>query len=338
MDKFIDIKITEDIFSDVKEIIEKTREYGFKEINILDLYQKWLLGKRIEDEFLKPNRSENYGKEIIKKMAKILTKEYGNGFSLTNLYCFREFYLEFPNIFHSSEKSFLTWTHYKALLPLNSKKERDWYEKEALSNNWTVKDLKHYVNCKSYQRLFVNINNKNNNNQLIKRDEDNANTHLKAFYILNFLGLEKGEKLPAKELEDKVISNLKFFINELGRGFTFKARQEIINSGGKEYKVDLVFYNTYLKCNVLIDFKSDEIIYRDIGQMEVYVNLYDRIKKAPDDNPSIGLILATDTNKDFARYLMSKENEKIFMSKYLAYMPSKEELKREIENAKRLFT
>ena len=329
---------TDDILEDAKCIIDKAKESTYVAANIFLVYRNWDLGKRIATEELKDTRKENYGKEIIKKLSKELTDEYGKGFAKSNLYSYYSFYKNFPNIFHTvSRKSLrlLSWSHYRVLLRENNEDAREWYEHEALTENWSVRTLARNIATDYYFRLLQTPTKDKINRsaeEIAKNYEETKEEFIKSPIIAEFLGFKNNSDYTESTIEKAIINNLQEFLIELGKGYAFIGRQVRVETQKRDYYIDLVFYNYILKCFILIDLKKDVISYQDTGQMEMYVNVYDKTKKSKDDNPTLGIILCTDTDEDVARYVL--QNERIFVSKYKLYLPTDNELKKLIEQEK----
>ena len=353
--KTIAYSISDNLLQDVQHIIETSQNLAYKAINIAMLQRNWLLGKRISEEELQGKERAKYGAEIIKKLSAELTQIYGNGFTKTNLYHYTEFYKAFPDIFHavsgkSSDnnldimrlKSFslLSWTHYRTLLQVESTDARNWYMHEAAEQTWSVRTLQRNISSQYYFRLL-----QSHNKELVKTEMEQKTSSFqqdKLAFIKNpvvaeFLGLAPNSDFTESELEKRIISNLQKFMIELGKGFAFVARQQHIKTDKQDYFIDLVFYNYILKCFVLIDLKTNKITHQDVGQMDMYIRMYDNLKRTVGDNPTLGIVLCADTDEDIARYSILHGNEQLFASKYKTYMPSDEELRAEIETQKRLF-
>lgn len=287
---------TDDILKDMCGIIESSQKAAYRAVNTTLIQRNWLLGYRIASEELQGEDRAKYGAEIIKKLAKELSAEYGKGYTKSNLYSFYSFYKIYPEIFQTpSGKSvgLLSWSHYAALLQVKDKAARDWYEKEA--------------------------------------------AFIKNPVVAEFLGFAQNTDFTESDLEKSILSNLQKFLMELGKGYAFVARQQHIHTEKQDYYIDLVFYNYILKCFVLIDLKTEKITNQDVGQMDMYIRMYDELKRSEGDNPTIGIVLCSDTDDDIARYSVMHGNEQLFASKYKLYLPTEEELKAEIETQKAMF-
>ena len=335
---------TEDVLEDVRAIIDSAKKYAYQAVNVALVERNWLIGYRIAKEELKGNDRADYGVEIIKNLSKELTKEYGKGFEVRNLYYFSQFYKTYPNILHSvNAKSniLLSWTHYKILLQVFDKEARDWYEKEAAEQTWSVRTLQRNVDTQYYYRLLKSqvkepvieeMKEKTKEYELSKKLE-----FIKNPVIAEFLGYQLESKFSETELETRIIDNLQNFLMELGKGYAFVARQQHIHTEKEDYYIDLVFYNYILKCFVLVDLKTKKITHQDVGQMDMYVRMYDELRKSEEDNPTIGIVLCSETDEDIAKYSILKGNEQLFTSKYKLYLPNEDELRAEIENQKIMF-
>ncbi len=341
----IDIRQTEDILSDLKYIIDTSQKNAYQAINVTLVQRNWLIGYRIAIEELKGVNRAEYGAEIIKDMSKKLTKIYGKGFDRSNLYHYLRFYKDFPQIVDAASRQLnikLSWTHYRTLLQVKDKKARDWYEKEAYEETWSVKTLQRNISSQYYYRLLKSqsddkIKIKEEMKELTNNEKYNKLEFIKNPVIAEYLSLPPDKSLSENDLETSIISNIQNFLIELGKGYAFVARQQHIHTEKQDYYIDLVFYNYYLKCFVLIDLKTSKVTHQDIGQMDMYVRMYDELKRPDGDNPTIGIILCSETDEDIARYSILKGNEHLFASKYKLYLPTEEELRYEIESQKTLF-
>lgn len=300
---------TDNVLNDICSIINSAQDYAYQYVNIALVERNWFIGYRIAEEELKGNGRADYGVEIIKKLSKQLKEEYGKGFDSRNLYYFLKFYKMFPNILNSlSSKSsiLLSWTHYRTLLQIEDEKAREWYAKEALEQTWSVRTLQRNVSSQYYYRLLKSQIKK----PVIQEMKDNTKQYelmkklefIKNPVMAEFLGYSLNDNFTESELETSIINNLQKFLMELGKGYAFVARQQHIHTEKEDYFIDLVFYNYILKCFVLIDLKTQKITHQDVGQMDMYVRMYDELKKSKDDNPTIGIVLCSETDEDIARY------------------------------------
>lgn len=333
---------TGDIFKDAQNIIEQTRKYAYQAVNTAMIHRNWMLGKRIADEELQGENRAEYGKEVIKKLSEYLSKIYGKGFTKSNLYQFIQFYKFFPDIFHtpSGKSQILSWTHYRALLRVTDKTARDWYLKEASEQMWSVRTLDRNIASQYYYRLLQSQNKEavqEEMRQITTPYQQDKLEFIKNPVVAEFLGLSPNSEFTESKLETSIITHIQKFLLELGKGFSFVARQKLIRTEKKDYFIDLVFYNYILKCFVLIDLKTSTITHQDVGQMDMYVRMFDERIRRDGDNPTIGILLCSETDNDIARYSVLHDNDRLFASKYMLYMPSEEELKREIELQKEFF-
>ena len=334
---------TDDILFDMRGIIETSQQQAYQAVNFALVQRNWLIGYRIAEEELKGENRAEYGMSIIKQLSKELSELYGKGFTKTNLYSFYSFYKTFPEIFHSaSGKSapLLSWTHYRVLLQVHDTEAREWYAKEAVEQTWSVRTLQRNISSQYYHRLL-----KSQNKELIKSEmkmltdgyNDDKLEFIKNPVVAEFLGMSTDTSYTESELEKNIISNLQKFLMELGKGYAFVARQQHIHTEKQDYYIDLVFYNYILKCFVLIDLKTSKITHQDVGQMDMYIRMYDEMKRNKGDNPTIGIVLCSDTDEDIAKYSVMHGNEQLFATKYILYLPTEEELRAEIESQKAIF-
>ena len=332
---------TDDILKDMCGIIESSQKAAYQAVNTTLVQRNWLIGYRIAEEELQGEDRAEYGANIIKKLAKELTTEYGKGFTKTNLYHFYSFYKAYPEIFHSeSGKLLLSWTHYRILLQVNDKNARVWYEKEALEQTWSVRTLQRNISSQYYYRMLHTQKKdivENEMKQFTSKYQNDRLEFIKNPIIAEFFGMSLDTDFTESDLENSILSNLQKFLMELGKGYAFVARQQHIHTEKQDYYIDLVFYNYILKCFVLIDLKTEKISHQDVGQMDMYIRMYDELKRGEGDNPTIGIVLCSDTDEDIARYSVLHGNEQLFASKYKLYLPTEEELRAEIEMQKTMF-
>lgn len=297
-----------------------------------------LLKKKCKGE----ERSE-YGVQIIKGLSKELTQLYGKGYDRSNLYHCLRFYKAYPRIVDTlcrqSEK-LLSWSHYRVLLQIEDNKARDWYEKEALEQTWSVRTLQRNISSQYYYRMLQTQKKElveQEMNKLTVGYHNDKLEFIKNPVVAEFLGLSTNTDFTESDFEKSILSNIQKFLMELGKGYAFVARQQHIQTEKQDYYIDLVFYNYILKCFVLIDLKTEKISHQDVGQMDMYIRMYDERKRSVGDNPTIGIVLCSDTDEDIARYSVMHGNEQLFASKYKLYLPTEEELKAEIETQKAIF-
>lgn len=344
------------LYSRVVELLAQSRQKVSQTINNIMATTYFEIGRMIVEEEQDGKEKAEYGKRVLKELSRKLVAEFGKGFSETNLRQIRNFYLlysiqqtvsaEFKNEEIAdtvSRKSInqqtvsaqfkLTWSHYLKLMRITDVNERNFYEIEAIKNNWSLRELQRQYDSALYARLALSKNKKEvislgQKGQIIEKSKD----LIKDPYVLEFLGLPEKSFYSESELEQKLIDKLEHFLLELGNGFTFVARQKRITFEEKHFKIDLVFYNRILKCFVLIDLKIGELKHQDIGQMQMYVNYFDREVKLEDENKTIGIILCQDKSESVVRYTLPENNEQIFASKYLTVLPSEKDFIKIIEN------
>ena len=356
------------LLNDVRAIIEQAQETAYRAVNETLIKRNWLLGMRIQHEVLQDQRAE-YGEQVIKTLVKELTKTYGAGFTKTNIYNYINFYQAWPKIFHAmsgtstddeTERIFhaasgdfvdiinlfcpqypirLSWTHYRIILQEPNAEARAWYENEAANEMWSTRTLQRNVSSQYYHRLLQS------QDKAIVRDEmkmiatplQDKLEFLKNPVVAEFLGFKNNTNYTESNLEQSIIDHLVPFLMELGKGFAFVDRQKHIHTEKEDYYIDLVFYNYHLRCFVLIDLKTTKLRYQDVGQMDMYVKMYDELVRPEGHNPTIGMLLCADTDEDVAHYSVLNNNDQLFAAKYLTYMPTQEELRREIEQQKTFF-
>ncbi len=338
--------VTNDIVTDAKAIVNASQASAYQAINVALVKRNWLIGMRIAtEEFKERSREDVYGKEIVDRLSKELTREYGKGFSRSNLYQYVKFYTMFPDFVHAvSGQSFhpLSWTHYRSLLRVEEESAREWYMNEAANEGWSSRTLDRNIQTQYYYRLLKSQIDKK---PAVKREMEalteplqrDKHEFIKNPVVAEFLGLAPNSDFQETQLEGAIISNLQKFLLELGKGYAFVARQQHIRTELNDFFIDLVFYNYHLKCFVLIDLKTTQLTHQDIGQMDMYVKMYDELKKADDDNPTLGIVLCTETDKDVAHYSILNDNEQLFAAKYMTYLPTQDQLKEEIERQVEFF-
>lgn len=333
---------TDNLFDDSCAIIEAARTSAFRAVNVAMVQRNWLLGKRIAEEELEGKERAEYGAEVINKLSKQLTGFYGSGFTKSNLYQFVQFYKAFPEIFHTmcGKSVLLTWSHYRTLLQVIDTEARNWYARESAEQTWSVRTLQRNISSQYYHRLLKSAlpeRVEKEMKELTAPYQQDKLEFIKNPVVAEFLGLSPNTDFTESDLEKSIIGNLQKFLMELGKGYAFVARQQHIHTEKEDYYIDLVFYNYILKCFVLIDLKTSKITHQDVGQMDMYIRMYDELKRGEGDNPTLGIVLCADTDEDIARYSVMKGSEQLFASKYKLYLPSEEELKSEIEAQKQIF-
>lgn len=332
---------TDNILTDAKNIIDSAKSYAIKSVNWTLVQRNWLLGERIALEELKGENRAEYGKKVIKNLSKQLTEIYGSGFTKTNLYNFYNFYKTYADIFHTvcgkSLIMYLDWSHFRILLQEENKDARDWYAQESVNESWSVRTLQRNISSQYYYRMLKSPKKdlvRAEMKQLTADYQTQKEEFVKDPVILEFLGFSENETLLESTLENSLISNLQKFLMELGKGYAFVGRQMHIHTEKKDYYIDLVFYNFILKCFVLIDLKTESITHQDVGQMDMYVRMFDELKRGEGDNPTLGILLCADTDEDIAKYSVLKGNEQLFATKYKLCLPTEEQLRKEIESQK----
>lgn len=362
------------LFNDACVIIEQARTVAYKSVDEILIKRNWLLGMRIQHEVLKDKRAE-YGEQVIKKLAKDLSEKYGSGYSRNNLYRYISFYKSFGGIFEMKSEGLeivpsvmgqsqivpslmglsyetnlydlikpikpirLSWTHYSIILQESDAGARIWYENEAANEMWSTRTLQRNISSQYYHRMLKS------QNQDVVREEMKRKTvsmqdkleFIKNPVIAEFLGFKNNPDYTENTLEKGIIDHLVPFLMELGKGFAFVDRQKHIHTEKQDYYIDLVFYNYHLQCFVLIDLKTTKLNYQDVGQMDMYVKMYDELVRPNGHNPTIGILLCADTDEDVAHYSVLNGNDQLYATRYLTFMPTKEELRREIERQKEIF-
>lgn len=354
------------LLNDACNIIEQAQSTAYRQVNETLIKRNWLLGMRIRHEVLKDERAE-YGEQVVKMLAKVLTAKYGEGFTWRNLYNYIDFYATYngfflnengdsvngqtilhalsaksENIFHALRAKSpirLTWTHYRIILQESSKEARDWYEREAANEVWSTRTLQRNISSQYYHRMLMSQHKELVHKEMIERTSplQDKMVFIKNPVIAEFLGFPQEATFTESELETSIINNLQKFIMELGKGYAFVARQQHVHTEKEDYYIDLVFYNYLLKSFVLIDLKTTKVTHQDVGQMDMYVRMYDELKRGENDNPTIGILICADTDEDIARYSVLHDSDQLFAAKYKTYMPTDEELRAEIEAQKNIY-
>lgn len=328
-----------DFVREIKQIVTQARQKAYAAINSAMVDAYWQMGKRIVEQEQQGKDRADYGSQLLKSLSKELTAEFGKGFSTNSLYYFRQFYLAF------SEKlptlwGILTWSHYKRLLSVSNAEARAWYLKEAAEQMWSYRTLDRNIGSQYYERLLLSQHKDTVETEmrtLTEPFEQDRMEFIKNPTVAEFIGLTPNSDFTESDLEGAIIGNLQKFLLELGKGFSFVARQKLIRTEKKDYFIDLVFYNYILKSFVLIDLKTTTITHQDVGQMDMYVRMYDERVRGEGDNPTIGIVLCSETDEDIARYSVLHDNDRLFASKYMLYMPTEEELRKEIERQKEFY-
>lgn len=360
------------LVNDLRSIVSKARSKAFAAVNYSLVERNWRIGQRIVEEEQNGASRAEYGKHVIEVASAALTKEFGKGFSETNIMNFKKFYLKFKELTipqtlseefkkqkHQTlsdessllpqkgqtqpaqfELRLLPWSHYERLIRVEDKKAREWYAKEAFEQGWSYRTLNRNINTLYYERLLMSTQKQPVVDEMkdkTKAYQQDKLEYIKSPVVLEFLGLPEDTSLAESKLETAIINNLEKFLMEMGKGYALVARQQHIRTEENDYYIDLVFYNYLIKSFILVDLKVNRITYQDVGQMDMYLQMYDKMKKGPDDNPTIGIILCTETDSDVARYSTLAKNDQMFAAKYKLYLPDKEDLRREIERQKELY-
>ena len=320
---------TENLYKNILNLLKNSREQVLRTVNSTMVKTYFEIGRLIVEDEQKGFERAEYGKETLKNLSVRLTKEFGKGFSATNLKQMKNFYLAYKISQTVSDQFKLSWSHYLVLMRMENLNERNFYEIEAINNNWSLRELKRQFNSALYERLVLSKNKEKVKELALKGQViEKPSDVVKDPYILEFLGLEEKPNYSENDLEIEIINKLEMFLLELGKGFTFVGRQVRFTFDEKHFRVDLVFYNRILRCFVLIDLKIGEVTHQDIGQMQMYVNYYDRVVKLPEENKTIGIIICREKNDTLVRMTLPQDNEQIFASKYEMILPSKEEIKK----------
>jgi len=364
------------LHTQVRNLILEARSAISRTVNFVTVVQNWEIGRMIVEDEQGGEAKAEYGKYIVQELSEKLTVEFGNGYSYQQLMYCRQFFNIYPilhalrgesknadnknneigyalrrrsaidiwNMVQTRSHPLfkiispqLSWTHYRSLLRVENPKAREFYMNEAVANGWGTRALDRQINSLYYERLLASDDRKAVIAEMQDKTKDlQPEDILKDPYILEFLQLKENRKYLETEIEQALIDKMNDFLLELGRGFAFVARQKRISTESKHFYIDLVFYNYMLKCFVLVDLKVSELTHQDIGQMDMYVRLYEDQYKAPDDNPTIGLILCTKKDETIVKYSVLNENKQLFATKYMLYLPTEEELRKELEREKEL--
>jgi len=362
---------------DIKQIVASAKTQAYRAANLMQVASNWLLGWRIVEQEQKGKARAEYGAYVIKLASEVLTAEFGKGYSITNIKSYRKFYLTFNNLeigqtlpaqlkkmiqqavpaesetsqtmsdqlplqIGQTLSAQLTWSHYERLMRVDDEKARNWYLKEAAEQGWNVRTLDRNVSSQYYYRLLKTPDKLKHEvidemKNLTADYQKDKYAFIKNPIVAEFRGLPQNAAFTESKLERAIIIHLKDFLLELGKGFAFVAEQQHIRTEENDYFIDLVFYNYMLRCFVLIDLKTNKLSYQDVGQMDMYVQMYDNMRKQEGDNPTIGIILCSETDGDVVRYSTLAKNDQLFASKYLTFMPTEEQLRHEIEQQKELF-
>ena len=327
-----DIVQSSDLYLNIKNILHSARDNAYRQVNFIMVEAYWNIGQQIVKEEQNGKDRAEYGSYLIKELSLKLTQEFGKGFSQQSIRNMRQFYSCFS--IRSTLWSELSWSHYKLIIRLKDEKTRNWYTEESVKSNWSVRALERQIGSFYYERLLSSKQKEPVTTEAVNNTKDLQLTPkdiIKDPYVLEFLDLKQNNSFYESDLESALIEKIQDFLLELGRGFAFVARQKRIKTELSDFYIDLVFYNYILKCFVVIDLKRGKLSHQDVGQMDMYVRMYDDMEKAENDNPTIGIILCTDKDNTVVKYSVLNDNENLFVSKYQLYLPSEEELKAEIE-------
>lgn len=333
------MEISNNYINEIKKILKNARQKAYTAVNSAMVEAYWKIGRRIVEEEQSGRERAEYGKEIIKNLSKELTEEFGKGFGERNIRNIRQFYVLFSD--YEKWKSLiskLTWTHIQKVLRVSDEKARIFYLTEAAENMWSVRTLDRNISTLYYNRIVASIDKKIVENEMQDKTKKlQAKEFIKNPVVLEFLDLPTSMSYTENELEKALIDDIQKFMMELGKGFAFVERQQYIRTENSDFYIDLVFYNYILKCFIIVELKTEKLTHQDIGQLDMYVRMYDDLKKQENDNPTIGLLLCTETDGTIIKYSVLNDNKNLFASKYINYLPSEEELINEIERQKVLF-
>ncbi|WP_407497169.1 PDDEXK nuclease domain-containing protein [Elizabethkingia anophelis] len=321
--------------SEIRNILAQARMKAYQSVNSVMVEAYWLIGKRIVEEEQNGKERAEYGEALLKNLSVALTKEFGKGFSSSNLRNFRQFYLTYsdPEICYTL-CSKLTWSYNRLIMRIDSNAARNYYLKEASEQNWSVRVLERHINTFYYERLLSTQNKEETVQYSTGENNDLARDFIKDPYVFEFLNIPEPISASENDIEAALIGNLQEFLLELGKGFSFIGRQFRISTETSHFYIDLVFYNYILKCFVLFDLKIAKLTHQDAGQMDMYIRMFDDLKKQPEDNPTIGIILCTEKDETVVKYSILNEHKQLFATKYLPYLPTEEELTAEIKREK----
>ena len=317
----------EESYKIIRKSVLTAQSKVYTAVNFAMVQAYWEIGQEIHKACGKNDRAE-YGKKILEYLSEHLTKEFGKGFTVTNLKYMRQFYRAFP-IRHTLCDE-LSWSHYRLLMRIENENARKFYMEEAIKSGWSVRQLERQIGTFYYERLLASQDKESVKNEVGLTDKIEPKNIVRDPYVLEFLGLEGKTSFYEKDLEQAIIDHLQKFLLELGRGFSFVARQKKITFDGRNFFIDLVFYNYILKCFVIIDLKLGDLTHQDLGQMQMYVNYYTREMRNEGDNSPIGIVLCADKSDQIVKYTLPEENNQIFASKYKLYLPTEEEFKKEL--------
>jgi len=331
--------ISNNYINEIKKILKNARQKAYTAVNSAMVEAYWEIGRRIVEEEQNGKERAEYGKEILQNLSKELTEEFGKGYSYRTLREIRQFYLMFSDFEKwRTVSAKLTWSHFQKVLRVSNEKARIFYLTEAAENMWSVRTLDRNISTLYYDRIVASIDKKTVEDEMKDKTKKlQAEEFIKNPVVLEFLDLPSNMSYTENELEKALTDDIQKFMMELGKGFAFVERQQHIRTENSDFYIDLVFYNYILKCFVIVELKTGKLTHQDIGQLDMYVRMYDDLKKQENDNPTIGLLLCTDTDRTIIKYSVLNDNKNLFASKYINYLPSEEELINEIERQKVLF-
>lgn len=328
----IELMDTEDelqFYQDIHTILDNARSKTYEAANHIMTYAYWNVGKRIIEQEQKGNRKAKYGSYLVKRLSQELSDEYGTGFSVANIRNCRQLYLTFPKESYGySMIGKIRWSHLRVIMRLSNEEERNFYLNEVVNEYWSVKELERNIKSGYYKRIL---------STQFPDKIGQTSKFIKDPYVLEFMGIKDNNGIIERDVENAIISNLQKFLLEMGRGFCFVDRQMHICTETTDFYLDLVFYNYILKCFVLIDLKNHKLTHQDVGQMDMYIRMFDDLKRQEDDNPTIGIIFCTDKDETMVKYSVLHGSEQIFASKYMTVLPTAEELKNELERNQLLY-
>lgn len=322
------------VYSEIRTILDQARQKAWVSVNAAMVQAYWNIGRIIVEQEQKGAARADYGKRMIEEISLRLSHDYGRGFDSSNLWHMRAFYSAYPKL--DALRRELSWTHYRLLLRVVKREARAFYETEAVTARWSTRELERQINSLLYERLALSRDRTGVKALAQKGHEVTTPSDLvKDPYVLEFTGLRQDQRFMESDLEQALLNKLQMFLLELGKGFAFMARQQRVTLGSQHFFIDLVFFNRLTRSFVLVDLKVGKLTHQDLGQMQIYVNCYERETTEPDENPPIGIVLCTDKNEAVVRYTLPEGNKRIFASKYKLYLPTEDELAREIQEERR---
>lgn len=319
-------KLNEHFVNEIKDILTRAKHSAINAVNSAMVFAYWEIGKRIVEEEQKGEERATYGKNLLDNLAEGLSQDFGKSFDARELRRIRQFYLTFP--IRDTVRPELSWSHYRLLIRIEKEDVRRFYIQEAIEQHWSTRKLDRNISSQYFQRMLVH---QDGQGSVSKNQKINNLEFVKNPYVLEFLDLPAHLAHKEKDIEKAIIQHLQSFLLELGKGFAFVAQQKLIRTETSDFFIDLVFYNYHLKCFVIIDIKAGKLSHQDIGQLDMYVRMFDEIEKPETDNPTIGILLCADTDNVVAKYSVLNDKNNLFASKYQLYLPSEEELQQVIE-------